>query len=266
MNRMDKRISEVMGRGEKFIICLLPLGDPNLKTSIDLVGIFLEAGVDIVELGMPSIDPYLDSKEIAASNVRSFAAEPDLAKYFETMKEIRKQYPGEPFDVMAYTDTVKDYGPARFVEALKAADMDVHLLADAVVQPADFVAEMDDLMKKAGVGRIRFMPHPFRDDLLPDIGANAEGFMILQAFADPQGNRPSVSDKNRELIARIRATQTKAPIALAYGINTGERAKEAVQVGPDGILVGTAMVNGIHAGDFKQLQALIRSLKDATLP
>ena len=265
MNKLESKIKEVLGRGEKLLSCLLPLGDPDLNTSLKLVEIYLQAGVDIVELGMPSNNPYLDSRQIAESNRRSFQGQPDLSNYFDAIKIIRKEFPAEPFEVMAYADTVLDYGIARFVDAVKEAEINAHLLADATVISPDIVQQMDALLAPLLIYRIRFMPHPFQEILLKDIGENGRGFMILQSIADSSGKRAAVAEGNRELVACLRATQTKAAILLAYGINNPIRAKEALDIGPDGILVGTAMVEGIAAGDFTALANLMQAIKSTTI-
>ena len=266
MNRVDIRINEVKERGEKVLVCLLPLGDPDLNKSHELVELYLKGGADIIELGMPSHKPYLDSVNIAESNQRSFQAEENLDKYFDTIKAIRKDYPKEPFDVMAYADTVKSYGVNRFVDKLIESDMDCFLLADATVVAPDIVSTIDPVLEKANIYRIRFMPHPFQENLLPDIGENAKGFVILQAIADPQNQRAKVVNENKDLVQRMRNSGTKAAVTFAYGINNPERAREAVELGPDAILVGTVTVDGIKAGDWKALEEIISGLKKATLP
>lgn len=266
MNRIEKRVKEVQARGEKYFMCYLPMGDPDLETSKELVNLYMRAGVDLVELGLPSNDPYCDSRQIAESNQRSFKKEPNPKKYFEVIREIRKEHPDEPFEVMAYSDFVKAYGVKNFVDELIAADVDAHLLADETVVQPDVVEEMDPLLKAAGLFRVRFMPHPFDASLLDDIGTKAEGVMIMQSFADPSGNRPTVAKENIKMMKSIRDTGTRTKITFAYGIRVPEQASEAVKLGPDGILVGTAMVEKIKAGDFKVLEELIRGIKKATLP
>ncbi len=266
MNRIDSRVKAVRERGEKGLFCLLPLGDPDLKTSRELVELYLRAGADLIELGLPSRAPYLDSIQIAQSNQRSFKAEPNLMVYFDAIRAIRQDYPYEPFEVMAYSDIVKEVGVARFVDELQRSDVDAHLLADATEIGPEIVQEMDPLLASHGIYRIRFMPHPFRESLLQDIGANARGAMILQSFANPGGQRAAVADANRALVERLRRTGTQAAILLAYGINNPVRAAEAVRQDPDGLLVGTAMVEGIASGKLDALAALIRSIKDATIP
>ena len=265
MNRLDKRIEDVLMRDERFLCCLLPLGDPDLKASRALVELYLESGVDVVELVMPSRDPYLDSQQLSQSSMRAIRTEADCSEYFKTIKQIRQDYPNEPFEVMTYSDVVQGYGIARFVAGLVDADVDAHLLADATVIAPKIIDEMDPLLEAASIYRIRFMPHPFREDLLPDIAENGRGFMILQSITDERGGRPSVMEGNRELIDRVRDTGTRAPIMLGYGINNSIRAREAVNLGTDGIIVGSAIFAKIAAEDYIGLAALIKDIKAATI-
>jgi tryptophan synthase alpha chain len=266
MNRIDIRIQDVLGRDEKFICGVLPLGDPDLKTSRNILEIFLRSGVDIVELMLPSQDPYFDSQPIAESNRRALAAQSDYQMYFKAIAEIRNDYPDEPFEVMTYSDVVKNVGISHFVNGLREAEVDGHLLADATAIDPDVIHDMDPLLEDAAIYRIRFMPHPFQEHLLDDIGHHARGFMILQSIADEAGDRRNVEEGNQELITRIRATGTQAAIMLGYGINNPARVKEAVKVDPDGMIVGTAVIERIAAGDYSGLSELIRRIKDATIP
>ena len=266
MNRVDIRIQDVLGRDEKFLCGVLPLGDPDLNTSRHILEIFLRSGVDIVELMLPSQDPYFDSHPIAESNRRALTAQSDYQMYFKAIAEIRNAYPDEPLEVMTYSDVVKNVGISQFVDGLRDAEVDAHLLADVTAIAPDVIQDMDPLLENAAIYRIRFMPHPFQEQLLEDIGQNARGFMILQSIADEAGDRMSVAEGNRELITKIRATDTKAAIMLGYGINNPARAKEAVKVDPDGMIVGTAVIERIAAGDYSGLSELIRGIKDAMIP
>lgn len=110
------------------------------------------------------------------------------------------------------------------------------------------------------------MPHPFREDLLEDIAQNARGFMILQSVTNPDGQRPTVHKDNRALIERVRDTGTQATVMLGYGIRDGERASEAVQMNPDGLIIGTVLMDMIGCKDFEGLTRLIREIKSAMMP
>lgn len=262
-NRIDTRIEEVLSRGEKVLVGLVPFGDPNLEVSSKLVDVYLESGVDIVEFALPSDDPFVDSKQIKDSGARALKAEPNILKYLERIKIIREKYPEEPFEVMAYSDALKKAGMDKFVAAMAEAQVDAHLLADSVYQKKNEMEKLDDLLRAEGMFRIRFMPHPFREGLLEDISTEGRGFMILQSIADENGDREKVAPENEVLVHRVKATGTKAAIIFAYGIRDAERTKEAVATGADGIIVGTSFVEFIGNEDYSGLSDRIKEIKGA---
>lgn len=262
-NRIDKRITEVSSKGEKILVGLLPYGDPSLEASEKLVEIYLEAGVDIVEFALPSEDPFVDSEQIKESNTRALTNEPDLSKYLFSIKLLRKRYPDEPFEVMAYSDALNKVGVNSFVSGLKQADIDAHLLADSVYQDPGYIKKLDGLLNDESIYRIHFMPHPFRDDLLEEIENSGKGFMILQSIADKNGNRPKVASENKTLVHRVKKTNTSAAIILAYGIRDGQRSREAARTEADGIIVGTTFVELIGKQDYQGLRNKIVEIKQA---
>lgn len=266
MSRLENRIQECLQKGEKLLCCVLPLGDPNRQTSKRLVGLFLESGVDIVELMIPSRDPYLDSSQIHDACQRALSDETGFEAYLDLIGEIRRAYPEEPFEVMTYSDVVQDLGVNRFVRGLEDAEIEAHLLADSIVADSSLLEEMDPLLAIASIVRIRFMPHPFREDLLPDIAENGRGFMILQSVTDEKGDRPTVDPRNRECIERLRVSGTQAAILLGYGIRDPVRMREAVELNADGVIVGSAIMDRIGTEDYEGLAELIRGLKSATKP
>ena len=262
-NLIDLRMEEVLNKGEKVLVGLVPYGDPNLEISSKLVDVYLESGVDIVEFALPSDDPFVDSKQIKDSGARALKAEPDILEYLKKIKEIRGKYPNEPFEVMAYSDALRKAGMEEFVAGMVDAQIDAHLLADSVYQEEAEIKKLDGLLYANGIYRIRFMPHPFREDLLEDIGKQEEGFMILQSLADENGDREKVAPENNALVQRVKATGTKAKVILAYGIRDGERTQEAVATGADGIIVGTSFVEFIGIEDYSGLSDRIKEIKSA---
>lgn len=266
MNRLDRRIQEVLQRGEKVLCGVLPLGDPDLETSKHLVRSFLSAGVDIVELMIPSRDPYFDSTQIYDACRRALSGESSFGAYLELIGEIRREYPDEPFEVMTYSDVVEELGVDRFVRGLDEMEIQAHLMADSIAADPSLLQQMDSRLAEASIPRIRFMPHPFREDLLPDIAENARGFMILQSIANEQGERPTVDPGNRQLIERLREAGTRATILLGYGVRDPARMREAVDLEPDGVIVGSAIMTRIAAEDFDGLVDFLREMKSVMKP
>jgi tryptophan synthase alpha chain len=266
MNRLDQRIQEVLNQGEKILCCVLPLGDPNMQASKQLVELYLESGVDIVELMIPSQKPYFDSEQLHEACRRALRNEADFEAYLELIADVRQTHPEEPFEVMTYSDVVRMLGPERFVRGLAEADVEAHLLADSIAVDQDLLGRLDRHLTEADIYRIRFMPHPIQEDLLPDIVERGRGFMILQSVTNEEGKRPTVDPRNRERIERLRAAGVEAAILLGYGVRAPERVREAVALDPDGIIVGSTLMERIAVEDYQGLAELIKSLKSATKP
>lgn len=266
MNRLDQRIKNVLECDEKILCCVLPLGDPDFQTSKRLVDLYISSGVDIVELMIPSQRPYFDSPQLHQSCQRSLENNANLEDYLDLIADIRQSHTDEPFEVMTYSDVVMSLGSERFVNGLKDANIQAHLLADSIAIEDSLLSELDEHLNIAGITRIRFMPHPFREDLLPDIAENGKGFMILQSISNAEGKRPTVDANNRELIEKVHSSGTDAAILLGYGLRDPERVREATALDPDGMIIGTTLMEQIAVEDYEALAELIKGLKAATKP
>ncbi len=264
MTDLNQRMRDVLARNEKILCAVLPLGDPDFETTHRMVDLFINSGVDIVELMIPSKRPYFDSPQLHQSCQRALDNNPNYEDYLSLIKEIRQNHPEEPFEVMTYSDVVQSLTPEKFVAGLADAKIHAHLLADSIAAPASLVEELDQELEKTGIVRIRFMPHPFREDLLPDIVENGHGFMILQSITDEDGQRPTVDPNNRQLIDRVRASGTDAKILLAYGLRDPQRVREGVALDPDGVIIGTTFMERIAEKDYEGLADLISGIKGAT--
>jgi tryptophan synthase alpha chain len=266
MNRLDTLFSGLKDRGERALVCILPFGDPDLKTSFELAQLYVDCGVDIFEIVLPIESPPPEETAIPASVRRAITAEPRLEKYFEALAHIREIHPDVPIEVAAYTETIRSLGAIQFAETLAKAGIDAHLPTGSEAQADDFLSELDEALKSVGVYHIQFIPHPFEDAHLAKITKKAKGFVILQSYAQEDGSRPYIAQENKDIIQHIQATALKTPILLAYGIRSGDMGKKAIAMGVDGILVGTAVLQMAHHGSREDLTSLLVSLKSATLP
>jgi tryptophan synthase alpha chain len=107
MKKIEKRMREVLDRGEKIFLSGVPVGYPDIDSTRKIVEIYIKSGVDVVEFSMPSMDPYIDTQTIAESNVKALRSEPELKKYFEVLHSVRQDFPDEPFYMMAYADVIR---------------------------------------------------------------------------------------------------------------------------------------------------------------
>lgn len=265
MKKIDMRIRDVLNRGEKVLVSGVPVGYPNLEETRKIVEVYIRSGIDVVEFSMPTCDPYIDTKTIADSNVEALNLEPNLERYFEVLHAVHMDFPDEPFYMMAYANLILEYGLEKFVDQLAQLEIDGVELPDKDEMVPQLVTEMRALFNQKGIYRVYFLQHPFSQDYFNSVKEKTAGFVILQAIADAAGKRPFVAPENRRLIEMVKAG-IDAPVILGYGINNADRVKEAVALGADGVLVGTAMVEQITRDDYAQFSKFIRGLKDATLP
>jgi tryptophan synthase alpha chain len=266
MKKIEKRMQAVLDRGEKVLVSGVPVGYPDVESTRGIVEIYIRSGIDVVEFSMPSLNPYIDTSIIADSNIKALNSEPNLDKFFDILFKVRKEFPDEPFYMMAYADIIRKFGLERFVETLQKLDIDAVELPDKEEAVPDLVSRLDPLLEKAGIYRTYILHHPFDQKFFDRIKNKAHGFVLYQSFADALGKRPSVAPENKAIIETMRMAGLNIPIILGYGINKPDRVKEAVAVGADGVIVGTAMIEKISGGDYYELSKFIREIKEATLP
>jgi tryptophan synthase alpha chain len=259
-------MQEILARGEKVLVSGVPIGYPDLESTNRIVETYIRSGIDVVEFSMASPNPYIDTTIIADSNIKALDVEPALDRHLDALRKIRMNFPDEPFYMMAYADFIRGVGVKRFVTALREVGVDALELPDSEETVPDLVSELNPLLEEAGIYRTYILHHPFSEEYFARIKGKARGFVLLQSFADTQGRREQVAPENRHAIETMRQGGLEIPIILGYGINKPERVLEAVALGADGVIVGTAMIEWINRSDLDGLSAFIREMKAATLP
>ena len=266
MKKIEKRMREVLSRGEKILVSGVPVGYPDLDSTRRVVETYMRSGIDVVEFSMPSLNPHIDTKIIAESNIQALTLEPDLNRHFDGLAKVREDFPDEPFYMMAYADIINAFGVDRFVKALDELEIDSVELPDKEDAVPELAGELDRALEKAGIYRTYILHHPFDWDFFSNIKDKAHGFVLLQSFADARGRRERVAPVNADIIARMREAGFNTTIILGYGIGNPDRVKEAAKAGADGVIVGTAMIQRIGNADYSGLSQFIREMKAATLP
>lgn len=266
MKKIEARMQDVLKRGERILVSGVPIGYPDLDTTRKIVEIYIRSGIDVVEFSMASPKPYIDTSIIADSNIKALQVEPALDKHLDALSTIRQDFPDEPFYMMAYADFIRGVGTKRFVSCIREIGVDALELPDKEETVPELVAELDPLLEQAEIYRTYILHHPFNERFFAAIKDRARGFVLLQSFADAMGRRDRVAPENQRIMETMRQAGLRAAIILGYGINRPERVKEAVALGADGVIVGTAMIERINEGNYDGLSRFIRQMKAATLP
>ena len=262
-NRIDTRMRQLAATGKKSLSIVIMIGDPDLATTVELMEIALEVGVDVFEFGIPMSDPVLDSSVMRDSMRRALAFSSNYDFYLETLSGFRERFPEAIFEIMIYHETVEKIGLEKFSTALAKSDMDCVLVADGVFKGADYLNKLDDTFLPKNIYPIRFVPHPYKLQQFDELKTNARGFIIVQTKTDAKGQRDGVLDENKQSIKEIRSAGINLPLVFAYGIKTPADAQKCISLGANGVLIGTVLLDAAHRLSRMEYKQLLRSLRQA---
>ncbi|MDE4907994.1 tryptophan synthase subunit alpha [Methanogenium marinum] len=231
-------------------------GDPDLTTSLAVAQTIIHSGADILELGIPFSDPVGDGPVIQRADERALSAGATTDSAFALVREIRKTSE-VPVVLLVYCNTVYSRGPARFYKDAKAAGVDGILIVDMPVEEGHLVMQYATESGIAPIFTVTPTTPPERVKKITDL---AGGFLYLVSLSGVTGRRETLSEAAVPLIQRVRK-ETSLPLALGFGIATETHARQAVEAGADGVIVGSAIVEIVerHVGDLAGME---RELSD----
>ena len=261
-NRIDLKFASLKKESEKALIAYITAGDPNLETTRDLIFRLEEAGVDILELGIPFSDPTADGPVIQAASQRSLKKGTTLQKILKLVASVRKKSL-IPIILFGYYNPIYAYGVSRFSADAKKAGIDAILVVDLPMEEADsFRAEMN----KQTIHFISLIAPTTSKERIRKIAQKARGFLYYISIAGITGTTVPNFENVSEKIKLIRK-ETTLPIVLGFGISSPEQARNLSSVA-DGIVVGSAFVKRIEENQRnedlnKKIYQFARDLKNA---
>jgi tryptophan synthase alpha chain len=245
------------------LVIYLTAGDPDLATTRDMAIAAIDAGADVIELGVPFSDPLADGPVIQRASERAVAKGTRLTDVLGICKEIRAARPAAGIILFSYLNPVVRLGLTEFGKAAKAAGADGVLLTDMIVEEAAeylAVCAENDLMPV-------FLAAPTSpDERLKAIAENSKGFVYAISRVGITGTQTELAADAEALVKRLKQF-TDLPVALGFGISTPEHVKTVAGFA-DAAVVGSALVALIErtpAADAAQaVGEFVRSLKGGT--
>jgi len=213
----------------------------------ELAAAAVDAGADIVELGVPFSDPLADGPVIRRAGERALAAGMRTARCLECLAETRARI-DVPLVPMTYASLLDAYGWERFAQEARAAGATSLIVADL---PCDVQPELR---------RIQLVAPTSTDERLRLAAASTDGWLYLVTVTGTTGARQELAPTLAPLAARARSV-TDTPLYAGFGIATPEHARAAAEL-VDGVVVGSRAVQAAEAGTG-ELHALVRSLRNA---
>jgi tryptophan synthase alpha chain len=258
MNRLDTVLASFKERGEKALVAFLTAGDPDTKKSLEGCKAVLEAGADILELGMPFSDPMADGPAIQEANIRALDSGQDMMKTLEMAKELTSAFPNKPLVLMGYANPVHHYGYEKFVKDAAAAGVDGLIIVDL---PPEENEQLFTLAKQQNIHLIPLVTPTTNEARLQTILQRSGGFIYYVAVAGITGTKSAEATDLENALSKIKAA-TDLPVMTGFGIKTPEGAASTAQY-CDGVVVGSALVKTFFEEGAEPLSKLTSAIKAA---
>lgn len=278
MNRIDLMFKRKKEEREIALMTYLPMRVIGNFNTFDLAEVFINSGIDFLEIGFPCWNPWLDGRTMQLNH--KFAIEQGITTQtaFKIAKTLRARYPDVPLVPMENYDVVYSFGIDKFIEGLRDADMDAVEVPD---YPYIYLDDKHNLYKKLKEQGIYFIT--FFDGLasrkentdimrlIKNIILTSQGFIFLLASPGVTGARKEIDTKNINfavsfLKEEMKSMNMEIPIMAGFGISSPEHIRQLVEeTAVDAVVVGSAISNLFQQGkSVNKISAFIRDLKSAT--
>ena len=254
-SRLAERIGAAKAEGRAALIAYLPVGYPDVEGSIAAMVAAVEAGADVMEIGVPYSDPGMDGpviQEAVDVAVRAGVGMRDVLRAVEAVAAA-----GAVPVVMSYWNPIERYGVERFATDLAAAGGAGAITPDLIPEEA---AGWIAAAERADLDRVFLVAPSSTDARLASTTAACRGFVYAASTMGVTGTRSTVSDAAATLVARTRAVAPDLAVCVGLGVSDGRQATQVASFA-DGVIVGTAYVREMLEGrGAKGVRALSEDL------
>jgi tryptophan synthase alpha chain len=242
MSRLAATFEALNTAGRKALVPFITTGDPNPGFTLPLMHAMVEAGVDIIELGIPFSDPMADGPVIQRASERALAHKMSLRRVLALVAEFRKTNQQTPVVLMGYVNPIEIFGYENFADAAKLADVDGVLTVDL---PPEEASEYGSLLKARGIDPIFLLAPNSTDERIKKMDALGRGYLYYVSLKGVTGaGHLNIADVKAKL-QQIRAN-TQLPVAIGFGVKDAAMAKTIADIG-DGAVIGSALISKIEA-------------------
>ena len=264
MSRITAKLTSLRQAGRKALIPFITAGDPDPAFTVPALHAMVEAGADIIELGVPFSDPMADGPVIQKASERALAHKTSLRKVLEMVREFRARDNDTPVVLMGYLNPVEAMGYQAFAEKAREVGVDGVLTVDMPPEESeDFIC----LLHQAGIDPIFLLAPNSTPERIRKMGQLGRGYLYYVSLKGVTGaSHLDLGDVERKL-GEIRQL-TSLPVGIGFGVKDAETAAAVARLG-DGVVVGSALVGKIEAAGedtasaLDEITRLLRSMRAA---
>ncbi len=252
MKTYKQVFSELKQQNRTALIPFFVIGDPDFDTSLAVVKTAIDAGADVLELGIPFSDPIADGPTIQKADIRAMKNGINIAKALDFIKKI-KDYKDVPIGLLMYYNLVYQYGIEKFFSDFHKAGVNSVLIADLSVDDED---EITGPAKSAGLDTVFMVTPVTKSERMELIASITTGFIYTVSVLGVTGSRDKLSDTVEDLVGKLKKL-TNIPVCVGFGISKAEHAVTVAKAGADGVIIGSKIVGLIenNLNDSKKMLA-----------
>jgi tryptophan synthase alpha chain len=255
VSRIQSRFEALRKVGRKALIPYITAGDPHPSLTVALMHALVEAGADIIELGVPFSDPMADGPVIQRSSERALANGVRLRDVLAMVRNFRERDSATPIVLMGYANPIEALGEERFVAEAKADGVDGVIVVD---YPPEECTEFARLAKQNGIDPIFLLSPTSTEQRIAEVGRVGSGYLYYVSLRGVTGAGNIDLDEVAARIPRIRAA-TKLPVGVGFGIRDAESARRIARTA-DAVVIGSRIIQEIEAAGPGQAVARVKAL------
>lgn len=257
-SRVEAAIRAAKAKRGGALVGYLPVGFPDLDTSVDAAIAMARSGADVLEFGVPYSDPVMDGLVIQEATQTALAGGFRIAHLFEAVRRVTEAVDA-PVLVMTYWNPVAQYGVERFARELAEAGGAGLITPD--ITP-DAAAEWVEVSDRVGLDRVFLAAPTSTDERLRMISEASTGFVYTVSTMGITGERAELDAAARVLTGRLREAGDKLA-CVGIGISNAEQVASTLEYA-DGAIVGTAFVRALRDGGVERLSEVVREIAAGT--
>jgi tryptophan synthase alpha chain len=265
---LQQSINQQLNSGA--FIPFIMAGDPDLDTTEKALRALAAAGADAIELGVPYSDPLADGPTIQGAHTRGLDSKTTLDGVLRCVARVSKDIPDTPIVMFTYYNPIMRKGAAEFCLAAAAAGASGLLVPDI---PLEETPPIREAAEAAGLELVLLITPTTPAARMEAISRASQGFIYLVSVAGVTGTRTANEGRLQDLISAAReaskkggnesssssSTKVDKPVAVGFGVSGPEQAKQIMQWGADGVIVGSALVRAL--GEAKSTEEGLKSME-----
>jgi len=255
MSRISQSFERLQAQGRKALIPFITAGDPDAALTLPLMHTLVEAGADIIELGVPFSDPMADGPTIQRASERALAKGMTMRKVLAVVAEFRKTNAATPVVLMGYANPVEAMGVERFGAAAQEAGVDGVLVVDYPPEEARLFGET---MQAHGMDPIFLLAPTSTDERIRQVGEVASGYVYYVSLKGVTGSASLDIDEVARRLPQIRQ-KTGLPVGVGFGIRDAATAGKIAAVA-DAVVVGSRIIEEIEQSSPDKVCERVRGL------